>query len=67
MEYNAYRIENEKTLLPSLLKMSSMLQISFWYNMVHDDQNKVERIYIRRSNCEKETGLSTKNKNTNYK
>ena len=47
--------------------MSSMFHISCWYNKGHDDQNKVENIDIRCSNCGKETVLSMKNMNTNYK
>ena len=65
MKYTVDRIENEITLLPSLLKMFSMFQIICWYNKVHDDRNKVEHIYIRCISCGKETGLSIKITNTN--
>ena len=67
MEYTSDRIYNYATLLPSLLKMFSMFQISFWYNKGHDDQNKVEHISIKRINCGKQTGLSMDDMNTKYK
>ena len=67
MDYTAYKIEKNITLLPSLLKLFSMFQMSCWYNKGHDDQNKVENVVIRSSKCGKETGLSMKNINTNYK
>ena len=41
VEYNADRINNEITLLSSLLWMFSMFQIRCWYNKVHGDKNKV--------------------------
>ena len=44
-----------------------MFQISCWYNKGHDDKNKVENISIRCSNCGKQTGLSMKSTNKNYK
>ena len=44
-----------------------MFQMRCWYNKGNDDQNKVEHIAIRCSNCEKETGSSMKSTNTNYK
>ena len=46
--------------------MFSMFQMRFWYDDEHDDQNNVESIVIRCSNCGKETGLSMKNMNTNH-
>ena len=53
MEYTEYKIDNEITLLPPLLKMFSMFQICFWSDKEHDDQNNVENIAIRFGNCEK--------------
>ena len=44
-----------------------MFHISCWYNKGHDDQNKVESNYIRRSNCGNQTVLHIKITNTNYK
>ena len=44
-----------------------MFQMRFWYNKGHDDQNNVENIAIKCSNCVKENILSMKNINTNYK
>ena len=67
MEYNADNIENEITLLPSLVKMFSMFQMRFWYDNKHDDQNDMKIISIRCSNRRKEKGLSMNNMNTNYK
>ena len=64
MEYTANRIENYITLLPALLNIFSVIQICCWYNKGHDDQNKVEHIAIRCSNCQKETGLSMDNIHT---
>ena len=42
MDYTTYSIENEITILPSLLKMFSMFQISYWYDKELDDQNDVK-------------------------
>ena len=53
VEYTAEGTEDEITLLLSLLKIISMIQISCWYNKGHDDQNKVEHIAIRCINCGK--------------
>ena len=47
--------------------MFSMFQMLFWYNKEHDDQNNVENVAIKCSNCGKETGLYMKILNTNYK
>ena len=38
-----------------------------WYNKGQYDKNKVENIAIRCTNCGKETGLSIKNMNANFK
>ena len=43
-----------------------MFQIICWYNKGHDDQNKVENIAIRCSNCGKETMVSMDNMNNTY-
>ena len=67
MEYTEDKIENDKTLLPSLLKMFSMFKIYFWYNKGHYDLNKVEHITIRCINCGEKTGLSMYNMDTEYK
>ena len=67
MKYTADKIENEITLLPSLLKMFSMFHMRFWYDNKHDDKTNVKIIAIGCINCEKETGLSMKNMNKNYK
>ena len=39
----------------------------FWYDNEPDDQNNVENVAIRCSNCGKETSLYMKNMNINYK
>ena len=44
-----------------------MSWIRFWSDNEHDDQNDVKIIAIRCRNCGKETGLSMKTMNTNYK
>ena len=44
-----------------------MFRMSFWYDKEHDDQNNMKIIAIKCINCEKETYLSMKNMNTNYK
>ena len=67
MEFTSYTIKNEIELLMSLLNMCSMFQMRCWYNKGHFDKNRVKNISIRCSNCGKETGLSMKNINTNYK
>ena len=43
-----------------------MFQIRCWYNKGHDNQNKVEHIAIRCSNCEKKTDSSMDDMNTEY-
>ena len=47
--------------------MFSIFCINFWYNKGHDDQNKVEHIDIRFSNCVKETGSYMDDMNTQNK
>ena len=54
MDYTTDKIDNEITLLPSLLKMFSMFKMSFWYDNKPDDKNDVKVIAIRCSNCGKE-------------
>ena len=60
-------IDNEITLLPSLLRMFSIFKINCWYNKVNGDQNKVEHTAIRCSNCRRGYGLSMDNMNNKYK
>ena len=67
MRHIEYPIDNEITLLPSLLKFFSMSQMRFWYDNEPDNQNDVKIIAIRFSNCGKETGLFMNIMNTNYK
>ena len=42
MWLTAYRIDNDKKLLPSLLKMFSMFKIKCWYSPGEVDNNTVE-------------------------
>ena len=67
MKYTTYRIENDITLLPSMLKMCSIFQIPYKYDNERDDENDVKIITTRCSNCGKQTGLSMDNMNTKYK
>ena len=67
MDYTANKIYNEIKLLPSLLEKTSMSQMCFCYNKEPDDKNDVKIVAIWCSNCGRETGLSMKNINTNYK
>ena len=53
MKYTAYKIDNDITLLSSLLKTFAMFQIRFWYDNEYDDQNNVENIAIICINCGK--------------
>ena len=62
-----YRIDNEITIVQSFLNVLSMFQICCWYNKVNGDQNKVEHISVRCSNCGKEIVLYMDNMNTKYK
>ena len=55
MDLTAYRIQNDKNLLPSLLKTKSMFKIKCWWNPMEDDlKQTVEKVAIRCSNCRKE-------------
>ena len=53
MEYTADNINTPITLLPSLLKMLSMFQMSFCCDEEKFKENNVENIAIRFSNCGK--------------
>ena len=55
MEYNANKIDNEKIILPSLMKMCSIFQMRFWYDKEYSDKNDVKTVAIRCSDCGKET------------
>ena len=67
MEYTVYNIDTEITLLPLLLKISSMSKMRFWYDTETVEEKYLETIAISYSNCGKETGFSMKNMNANYK
>ena len=45
MKYTADRIENQITLLPSLLKIISMFQMRIWYDKEPSDQNDM-KLYL---------------------
>ena len=56
MGFTAYRIENDKNILLSLLKLFSMFKITCWYNpRGYVIKNTGVKIAISCSNCEKET------------
>ena len=57
MDYTIYKIETDITLLLSLLKMFSMLQLQFWYIKENVHEMFVENVAIRYINCGKPTGL----------
>ena len=61
MEYTVDKIDNEITLLPSLLIFFLMFQMRFWYDNEPDGQNDVKIIAIRCIKFGKETGLSKNN------
>ena len=65
MDYTAEKIETEITLLSPLLKKFSMFQLNLWYKQ-SADENIVENVSIRCSNCGKPTVIFVKNINTNY-
>ena len=67
MDYTVDKIQNEITLLTTFLKQISMSQMCFCYNKEPDEKNDVKIIAIRCIHCGRETGLSMKNINTNYK
>ena len=66
MEFTADRINNYKILLRSLLNMFSRFKIRCWYNQGGDDQNTVENIAIRVSNCKELKMISMDKMNTTY-
>ena len=55
MEFTTDRINNDKNLLPSLLKTFTMFKIKCWWNKKekYDLKQAVERVAIRCSNCGK--------------
>ena len=54
MGFTAYRIEDDKNILPSLLKYFTMFKIKCWWNPRGDDLKLTEiKVAIRYSNCVK--------------
>ena len=66
MEFSADRIENDKNILPSLLKLFSMFKIKCWYSPGEDEIKIQEKIAISCSNCGKETMIDADILNTTY-
>ena len=65
VELTADRIENDKKLVPSLLKLSSAFKIKCWYSPGGADiDNTGEKRVIRCSSCGKETILDVDHLNT---
>ena len=65
MENTAYKIETQIRLLPFLLKVFAMFNMSLWYDNKNLEKNVVDNICIRCINCGETIGSSVKN--TNYK
>ena len=54
MEFTEDRIENDKNILPSLLKMFSMIKIKCWCNKREDEiKHTGVKVAIRCGNCGK--------------
>ena len=70
LEYNGVYVRQDiewDNTITVIVKDVSMFQIRCWYKKGQDDQNKVEHISIRCSNCGKQTGSSIDDINTRYK
>ena len=67
MDFTADRIEDDKNILPSLLKMFSMFKIQCWWKMREDEiKHTGVKKYLRCSNCGKETIIDVDIMNTIY-
>ena len=67
MKFTVDKIENDKNILPSLLKLFSIFKSKCWYNPREDEiQNTGVKISIRCSNCEKETMIDVDIFDTTY-
>ena len=67
MEFTEDRMENDKNILPSLLKNISMFRIKCWWNPREDNIKKnVVKVDIRCINCGKEKMIDLDNINTTY-
>ena len=66
MDFTTDRIENDKKLLPSFLKLFSMFKIKCWYSLRGVEKNTAEKIAIRCSNCGKEIIINVNIMNTTY-
>ena len=60
MEHTAYNIDTQITMLPSLLKFFEMFKMCLWYDDENFEENGVDNIVIRCSNCGKTASLSVK-------
>ena len=61
IEHTANILDPNKWLIPSLLKVFSMFQLSLFYDKHNQEENVVDAIAIRCINCNKYTGLMIKN------
>ena len=67
MEFTIDRIENDKNLLLSLLKLFSMFKVKFWWSpREYEIKNTGVNIAISCSNCGKETMIDVDMLNTTY-
>ena len=60
MDHTADKINTQITLLPLLFKLFKILNICLWYDNVNLEENVVDNIGIKCSNCGKTTGLYKK-------
>ena len=67
MAFTADRIDSDKNLIPSLLKLFPMFKIGFWYNPREDEIKYIGgKISIRCSYFEKETIIDVDILDTTY-
>ena len=57
VEHTENILRPNKGLIPSLLKVFAMFQLCLFYYTKYEEENVVEAISIKCSNCNKDTGL----------
>ena len=57
MEHTANILEQNKSLIPSLLNVFSMFHLRIFYDKHNEEENILYAIDIKFSNCNKDTGL----------
>ena len=60
VDHIANILEKNKSLITSLLKVFSMFRLCIFYYNHNEEENVVESIAIKCSNCDKDTGLYLK-------